>query len=315
MRVLFLGTGLFGRPAFEAVADSPHELVGLVTQPDRGGRGKHTHPSPMKLVAQEYCAEARGVPVFQPANVNAAESLDRLRAFDAEVFVVAAYGQILSEKFLAVPPRGAFNLHASVLPAYRGAAPIHAAVRDGVAETGVTLFRIVRELDAGPVVGITRTPVGDRETTGELHDRLADLAAPLTLRFLDELAAGTAVEVPQDHAAATFAPKLPKEAGRIDWTAPADAVARHVRAMTPWPRATTRFLPDDGPPVPVVVTAVSPVPAASSGGGEPGELLGDGAAVACGRGAVLLEELTPAGKRPMTGDAFLRGRGAGRFAA
>lgn len=295
------------------MAGSGHELVGLVTQPDRGGAGKHTAAAPLKAVGEEL-----GLPVFQPAKVNAADSLDRLRAFGAEAYIVAAYGQILSRKFLELPPRGAFNLHASVLPKYRGAAPIHAAIRAGETETGVTCFRIVRELDAGPVAGTVTTPIGPRETAGALHDRLADLAAPLTRDVLDRLGTGTLELVEQDHAAATFAPQMHKREGRIDWTRPAEEVANHVRGMTPWPGAFSQFEPGGrqakgGKPARCVFTAVEPV---HGDGGEPGEAgdRGGELVVACGDGAVRVLGITPAGKRPMTGEAFLRGRGAGRFA-
>ena len=310
MRVLFLGTGTFGEPAFRALARSSHDLVGLVTQPDRGGAGKHRSAPPLKAAAEEL-----GLPVFQPPKVNAAAGLDRLRGFDADLFVVAAYGQILSEKLLAIPPRGAFNLHASLLPEYRGAAPIHAAIRAGEEETGVTLFRIVRALDAGPIAGAVRTPIGPAETAGGLHDRLADLAAPLTLRVLDEIAAGTATLSEQDHAAATYAPQMDKAEGRVDWARPADEVARHVRGMTPWPGAFSVFEPGrkGGAPLRCAFEAVEPLP---GDGGAPGEATDRGGelVVACGDGgAVRVAGLKPAGKRSMTGPAFLRGRGAGTF--
>ena len=307
MRVLFLGTGTFGEPAFRAIAGSRHDLVGLVTQPDRSGKGKHRSVPAMKAAAEQL-----GVPVFQPPKVNAEPSLDRLRAFDAEAFVVAAYGQILSERLLAVPPHGAFNLHGSILPKYRGAAPVHAAVRAGEEESGVTLFRIVKALDAGPVAATVRTPIGPRETAGELHDRLADLAAPATLDLLDSLDAGTLALFEQDPAAATHAPQMAKAEGRIDWGRSAAEVDRHVRGMTPWPGAFAQFDPGAGRPARCVFGAVEPVP---GDGGVPGEAADRGGdlVVACGAGAVRVLEITPAGKRPMTGEAFLRGRGAGRF--
>ena len=313
MRVLFFGTGTFGAPAVRAVHGSPHELVGVVAQPDRGGAGKHTAVPATKALAGEL-----GVPVFQPAKVNAADSLDRLRQFRADAFLVAAYGQILSRAFLELPPLGAFNLHASVLPRWRGAAPIQAAVRAGEERTGVTCFRIVRELDAGPVAGVVTTPIDPLETAGALHDRLAELAAPLATGVLDRLDAGTLELTPQDRAAATFAPQMHKREGRIDWTRSAAEVSNHVRGMTPWPGAFSVFEPGGrqakgGKPARCVFTAVRPVP---GDGGEPGEA-GDRAGelvVACGDGAVRVLGVTPAGKRPMTGEEFLRGRGAGRFA-
>ena len=312
MRVVFFGSGAFGEPALRAVAASSHELAAVVTQPDRGGAGKHTAAPPLKAAAERL-----GLPVFQPAKVNAAASLDRLRAFGADAYLVAAYGQILSRKFLDLPPRGAFNLHASVLPKYRGAAPIHAAVRAGETETGVTVFRIVRELDAGPVAAVATTPIDPHETAGALHDRLAELAAPLAVDVLHRLDAGTLELAEQDHAAATYAPQMAKREGRIDWTWPAERVVNHVRGMTPWPGAFSRFepggsRPKGGKPARCVFTAVQAVP---GDGGDPGEA-GDRAGelvIACGDGAVRALGVTPAGKRPMTGEEFLRGRGPGRF--
>ncbi|NNJ25472.1 methionyl-tRNA formyltransferase [Alienimonas chondri] len=312
MRVLFLGTGTFGEPAMRAIAASPHDLVGLVTQPDRGGKGKHTAAPPLKAAAEEL-----GVPVFQPAKVNVADSLDRLRAFEADAFIVAAYGQILSETLLSIPRIGAFNLHASLLPKFRGAAPIHAAIRGGEEETGVTIFRIVRRLDAGPMLGTEATAIGRSETAGELHDRLAVLAAPLTLETLDALDAGTAVPVRQDHDLATYAPQMEKAEGRIDWTRSAAAVSRHVRGMSPWPGAFSLFEPGGlqtkgGKPARCLFESVEVV---AGDGGEPGEATeraGD-MVVACGSGAVRVRSIKPAGKRAMTGAEFLRGRGAGRF--
>ena len=312
MRVLFLGTGTFGEPALRALADSRHDLLGLVTQPDRGGKGKHTAAPPLKAAA-----ESLGLPVFQPPKVNRPESLDRLRSFAADAFVVAAYGQILSEKLLGIPRHGAFNLHGSILPKYRGAAPVHAAIRGGEEESGVTLFRIVKALDAGPVARVVRTPIDPRETAGELHDRLADLAAPATVELVDALEAGSLVLTEQDHAAATYAPQMHKREGAIDWRWSADEIDRHVRGMTPWPGAFSVFEPGGlqakgGKPARCVF---GPVEVVSGDGGDPGEATDRGGelVVACGDGAVRVGTLTPAGKRPMTGAAFLNGRGAGRF--
>ncbi|QDT15924.1 methionyl-tRNA formyltransferase [Alienimonas californiensis] len=312
MRVLFLGTGAFGEPALRAIAKSRHKLVGLVTQPDRGGTGKHTSVPPMKAAAEKF-----NLPVFQPPRVNVADSLERLREFKADAYVVAAYGQILSEKLLAIPPKGAFNLHASLLPKFRGAAPIHAAIRGGEEETGVTIFQIVRELDAGPVLGAEATAIGRFETAGELHDRLARLAAPLTLEVLDALERGTAVPVRQDHDLATYAPQMEKAEGQIDWTRSAGAVSRHVRGMSPWPGAFSIFEPGGlqtkgGKPARCVFESVDTVPGDGSRPGEASDRGGD-LVVACGSGAVRVRSIKPAGKRSMSGAEFLRGRGAGRF--
>ncbi|MCA9016136.1 MAG: methionyl-tRNA formyltransferase, partial [Planctomycetaceae bacterium] len=174
LNVVMMGTGTFAIPAFQALIDSEHQVLGLYTQPDRTGRGHHRHKNPMKELAL-----AQGIPVFQPPKINTPESLEELRQLNADVFLVAAYGQILSQELLDIPRYGSFNLHASLLPKYRGAAPILYAIRNGETKTGVSLFRIERALDSGPVAAMVETPIGPDETTGELQDRLAELAAPL----------------------------------------------------------------------------------------------------------------------------------------
>lgn len=305
LRLLMLGTGAFALPAFTALCGSGHDVVGLVTQPDRTGRGHHHHPHPMKEAAL-----ARGVPVFQPDNVNAPEALERLREFHADLFVVAAYGQILSAELLAIPPLGAVNLHASLLPKFRGAAPVQYAVLKGEAETGVTLFRIEPRLDAGPVLGVVSTPIGPRETSGELEHRLAELAAPLTLEVVAGLAAGKLTPQPQDPSRVSRAPKLKKERGLIDWSRTAREIDCHVRGMQPWPMPYTFLHAPDRRPLRLLVTDVDPRPLPAPTHLAPGEVVPAAPGqllVRCADGAVELRHVQPAGKRSMTADEFLRG--------
>ncbi len=301
-RLVMMGTGTFALPTLKALCESSHEVAALVTQPDRRGRGHHRHPHPMKETAQ-----SAGVPVFQPEDVNAPESLDELRRIDADVFIVAAYGQILSAELLSIPKLGAYNLHASLLPKYRGAAPIHYAILEGETETGVTLFRIEPRLDAGPILGMTRTAIGDDETTGELEERLAEDAAVLTLQVLGELEAGTAREQPQTEDA-TRAPKMRKEMGEIDWTQPAERIARHVRAMQPWPSPYT-FLHQPGSPVSRVLILKTSPGEGDSESLQPGSIVADGKTlqVQTGSGLLRVLRLQPAGKREMEAEEFLRG--------
>lgn len=242
LRLLMLGTGTFALPTFRELFSSGHEVVGLVTQPDRVGRGHHHHSHPMKELGV-----VRGVPVFQPDNVNTPESLDVLRRFQADVFVVAAYGQILSAELLGIPRLGAINLHASLLPKYRGAAPIQYALWQGETETGVTIFQIEPKLDAGPILGVVRTPIGPTETSGELEERLAELAAPLTLTVLDQTQHGATTPQPQETVGVTRARKLKKEQGHIDWSQTMRQIDCHIRAMQPWPMPDT-FLHIAGKP-------------------------------------------------------------------
>jgi methionyl-tRNA formyltransferase len=307
MRLVMMGTGTFALPTFLGLYETQHEVAGLFTQPDRGGRGRHRHVNSMKEAALE-----RGTPVFQPENVNAPEALDDLRSLDPDLCVVAAYGQILRPQLLEIPRRGAINVHASLLPKYRGAAPIQYAILNGETETGVTIFQIEPKLDAGPILGMVKTPIGPKETAGELEARLADLAAPLTRDVIAGIEAGTIEPVPQNPAQATKAPRLKKEQGAIDWTKPAAAVACHVRAMQPWPTPYT-FLEQPGrPPLRLILLDVEPcepVPD-SPGDAEPGTVLtadGHRLVVRTGEGAVEILELRPEGKRAMTAAEFLRG--------
>ncbi|MDQ3330937.1 MAG: methionyl-tRNA formyltransferase, partial [Planctomycetota bacterium] len=208
MRLVFFGTGAFALPTLQALFASRHKIQAIVTQPDKTGRGHHSHVNPIKVEAEQ-----RTRPLLQPENVNEPGVLKQLREHRAEIFVTAAYGQLLKKELLEIPPHGAINLHASILPKYRGAAPIHAAVAAGETETGITIFRIVPKLDAGPVLALEKTPIGPTETTGELHDRLAELAAPMTIRLLDSLEQGGVAETKQDDLLSSYAPQLRKEQG------------------------------------------------------------------------------------------------------
>jgi methionyl-tRNA formyltransferase len=303
-----LGTGTFALPTFRELYSSGHDVVGLVTQPDRVGRGHHHHPHPMK----EH-AIIRGTPVFQPHDVNTPDALDELREFRADVFVVAAYGQILSAELLAIPRLGAINLHASLLPKYRGAAPIQYAVWKGETETGVTIFRIEPKLDAGPILGIVNTPIEPHETSGDLEPRLAELAAPLTLTVLDQLEHGTTRPQVQPTGGVTRARKLRKEQGLIDWSQSAAEIDCHIRAMQPWPMPQTYLHSPGRPAMRLLVLAIRPA-GESSPAAAPGDVLPSPAGrlfVHCGTGAIEVLRLQPAGKREMATSEFLRGHSIG----
>lgn len=304
IRLVMMGTGRFALPAFLQLLDSPHQVVGLYTQPDRTGSGHHRHVNPMKETAL-----SRDIPVFQPANVNTAESLDELRALNADLCVVAAFGQILSADLLAIPRLGAINIHASLLPKYRGAAPIQHAIIRGETETGITIFQIDPRLDAGPMLGIERIPIGPRETYGQLEERLAALAAPLCRRIVDQLANGTTQPIKQDATQATRAPRLKKQHGAIDWSKSAAEIDCHVRGMQPWPTAYSTLVRAGGKPLRIIVLEVEPV--ASIATAQPGDVLStpdQGLIVRCGDGAVRITRLQPEGRREMTTNEFLRGQ-------
>ena len=304
LRLLMMGTGGFALPTFLHLCDSSHDVVGLVTQPDRTGRGHHHHVSMLKTAAEE-----RGISVFQPASANDAEALLRLRDFNADLFVVAAYGQLLSAQLLALPRLGAINVHASLLPKYRGAAPVVYAILHGETETGVSIFRIEPRLDAGPVLGIVSTPIGPKETAGELEERLSQLAPQLVLEVIERIERGTAEAVAQDPLLVSNAPRLRKEHGAIDWSQQPQVIERHIRAMQPWPKPFT-FLHSEGhPSLRLLVLDVDPVQfdddAAAAGQltvTDEQRLL-----VRTGGGYVQIIQLQPAGKRSMSAAEFLRG--------
>jgi methionyl-tRNA formyltransferase len=314
-RIAFLGTGEFALPSFRAIANSANTVVGLVTQPDRTDSRGRVHPNVMKEFAVE-----RGIPVLQPTNINTAESLAELRALGADLFMVAAYGQILSADVIQVPPRGAYNLHGSLLPKYRGAAPIQYAVWKGERETGVTIFKIEPQLDAGLMLATISTEIGRAETAGELETRLADLVVPTTLQFLEDLEQGRLTGMQQDKSQVTKAPKLKKEFGAIDWSLTAAEIDCQVRAMQPWPQPYGFLKVEGKPPLRVLILSVTGEGRATSdeqqdpvggfGQSPTGTVVrsdGKSLAIRCGDGLCRIEKIQPVGKRPMPIADFLRG--------
>lgn len=304
LRILYFGTPEFAVPSLVRLIDSHHSVVGLVSQPDRPkGRGQRVHPSPTKAVAS-----ARGIPVLQPERIRDLPFLESLAALEPELGVVAAYGRILPETLLSVPRFGMINVHASILPAYRGAAPVHRAIIAGERETGVTIMRLIRELDAGPTFAIRRRPIGPNETSVEVEQALAELGADLLLEVVDQIADGQAIETPQDDARATLAPKLTKAEGNIDWTLPAQAIHNLVRGLQPWPQAATRL--GDSRVLIHRTEKVDTLPESVSTS-LPGSVLSAGPvglSVACGGGTVLrILELQPEGRRAMSARDFLSG--------
>ena len=235
MVVMFFGTPRFAVPTLHHLLDSSHTVAGVVTQPDRPrGRGQKVTFAPIKTLALEH-----QVPVIQPDRLKPPEVSEALRAWNADIGVVAAYGRIIPAHLLTIPRLGMINVHASLLPMYRGAAPVHRAVMNGDAKTGVTIMRVVKELDAGPTFAKVTRPIGPDETSDVVEDALAGLGAQLLIDVLDQLAAGTAHEEPQDDSQATYAPRLTKEEGLIDWSQSAQAIHNRVRGLYPWPHAYT----------------------------------------------------------------------------
>ena len=237
LRIVYFGTPAFAVPTLQRLLDSRHHVVALVSQPDRPkGRGHQVVPTPTKAIAL-----ARGVPVLQPDRVRDDGFLSQLRALDADLGVVAAYGKILPDALLAIPRLGLINVHASLLPAYRGAAPVHRAVINGERETGVTIMRIVKELDAGPMFAAAARRIGPDETSVEVERALAELGAALLADVVDAIAVGGASETPQDDSRATYAPKVTREEGTVDWRLPAERLHNLVRGLQPWPLVSARI--------------------------------------------------------------------------
>jgi methionyl-tRNA formyltransferase len=299
LRVVFFGTPAFAVPAFEALLASRHPVAGVVTQPDRPrGRGQKTIDLPVKARAREA-----GIPLLQPSTLSEPSFMAALAALEADIGVVAAYGKILSERVLAMPRLGMVNVHASLLPRYRGAAPVHRAVIAGERETGVTIMRVIRALDAGPMLAQSPRPVGPDETSEEVERDLSRIGAALLTVTLDRLAAGDVRETPQDDSAATYAHRLTKQDGLIDWTWPADRIHNLVRGLHPWPHACTYL---NGARLIILRSAV----ANESDSVPPGSVVaahGDELRVAAGSDAVDLLEIQAEGKRPMSPRDFLAG--------
>lgn len=297
MRVVFMGTPDIAATCLKKIIADGFEVVGVYTQPDRPkGRGMKMVYSPVKEVAI-----AHEIPVFQPENFREEETVEALRALQPDVCAVVAYGRILPQKVLDVPTKGCVNIHASILPQYRGSAPYQWAVLDGLKETGVTAQHMVLQMDAGDVIDVAKTPIGPDETAGELLDRLAVLGAELLSKTLTRFAEGTVTSYPQDPDQVSFAPMLDKSMCPIDWNKTAQQIHNHVRGLNPWPVATMEL---QGKRFKVYSTAIA------EGSGQPGEILGvtkTGLKMACGDGAVEIRTLQAEGGKRMAAPDYFRG--------
>lgn len=302
MRLVMVGTGPFGVPTFRRLLESRHGVLGLVTAPSERD-GRTLPPSPLREIAA-----AHQVPIFDPPDINAEQARKTLASWDADLLVVCDYGQILSAPTLAAARLGGVNLHASLLPKYRGAAPISWAIYHGEKTTGVSVIHMTPQVDAGPVIAQSEVDILPDETAVELEARLAEIGAWLTLRAIDNLEAGLLEALPQDPKAACRAPKLKKTDGLVDWRRPAEAIRNQVRAMVPWPKTYTYWCRPGKPPLRLILESVQT--ADRSDAAPPGTVLeagSQGILVAAGEGAVLIRTLQPAGKRVMSAEDFLRG--------
>lgn len=294
LKVVFMGTPGFAVPTLEHLVSSRHTVTGVVTQPDRPrGRGQQVTPGPVKILAQSL-----GLPVLQPEKLARDQFESAFTALHADIGVVAAYGKILPDWLLASPRLGLINVHASLLPRYRGASPVHRAVIAGDRETGVTIMRVVKALDAGPMLASVRVPIGPDDTTAMVESILKIRGAELLVETLDAIEAGTARETPQDEALATYAPKLTKAEGQVDWTRTSGQIHNLIRGLSPWPHASA-FL--DGTRYILHRSRVSPVEHAAAPGTIVTASAIEGVHVTCGGGTTLeLLDVQLEGKRVMS---------------
>ena len=296
-RIIFMGTPEFACPTLQALLDRREQVVAVFTQPDRPkGRGQKMQPPPVKELAA-----AHGIPVFQPLKVRAPEVIEQIRELRPDLIVVVAFGQILPKALLDIPPHGCVNVHASLLPRYRGAAPLNWCIVNGESETGVTTMLMDVGLDTGPMLLKRSTPIDPDENILSLHDRMSSLGAELLGVTLDGLKAGSIDPEPQDDSQSCYAPLLKKEHGQIDWQRSALEIHNQVRGLSVWPGAVCLL---DGEPLKLYQTRPG------QGNGEPGTVLAvgkDGIEVACGQGSLLIRELQAAGSRRMDAVSFLAG--------
>ena len=296
MRIVFIGTGEIGVPTLLALLNSEHEVAGVVTQPDKPvGREQRVEPPPIK----KEIAKTR-IPILQPTRIKDPQAIEEIRRLTSDVIVVAAYGQILPREVLEIPSLACLNLHASLLPRWRGAAPIQAAIAEGDSETGITVMYMAEGLDTGDILLQRTIEIRPNDTGGSLHDRLAQIAPETLLESLRLIVAGNAPRIPQDNALATYAPKLKREHGQIDWSESAEAIERKIRAYNPWPGA---FMKIDNQNLKVFSAAVVDL------NGQPGQILSSNKdlIVGTGKDALSLTEVQLEGKRRMSATEFVRG--------
>jgi methionyl-tRNA formyltransferase len=302
LRIVFFGTPDFAVPTLQALQESRHPVIGVVTQPDRArGRGQHSQPGPVKQLA-----ELSGLTVLQPERLRDEGFLETLRSLEADLGVVAAYGKILTDAVLAIPRLGLINAHASLLPKYRGAAPIHRAVMAGETLTGVTIMRIVKALDAGPMISSATCPIAQADTSAEVERDVARIGARLLVEAVDAIADGRASETPQNETEATYAPKIEKGDGVIDWSRPAADIHNQIRGLHPWPHAYAEL---EGERTILLRSEVeSAVPGTQAVPGTVIDAHMDQFRVQTGNGVLRVLMLQREGRRPLTAREFLAGR-------
>src|SRR6266496_3454717 len=309
MRIVFIGAGEIGVPTLQAVLrSSEHQLTGVVTQPDKPvGRAQQIEPPPVKKALGSGAPGGRAlpaaIPILQPARIKDRQAIEEIRALQSDAIVVMAYGQILPREVLEIPRLACLNLHASLLPRWRGATPIQAAIAAGDPETGITVMYLAQGLDTGDILLQRKIDILPTDTGGSLHDRLAHIAPEALLEALQMLAKSSAPRIPQDNAVATYAPKLTRDNGKIDWSEPAEIIERKIRAFNPWPGAFTEIAATGVRKLKIFSAAIIDL------SGKPGEILRSEKelVIAADKGALSLGEVQLEGKRRMSAVEFVRG--------
>jgi len=304
VKIVYLGSGEFGLECLDGLAGSNHSIEFIITQPVNLA-GRYRRPKPT-AVAQ--WAKANSIPYFETAIVNSPGAIELIASFKPDLIVVIAFGQKIGPDLINLPPKGAINVHASLLPKYRGAAPINWAIVNGEKQTGISIITLAAKMDAGQVLGQSQIDIEPDETGGQLHDRLAQAAAPLLIETLDKIAAGTAVYTDQDDSQATLAPKLRKSDGFLDFAESADALARKIRGFWPWPRASASYISKQtGKSERVIIAAAREVKVSNTEGLSPGTL-NEYLEVVCGENTLEITKIKPAGSDLMNFKAFVNGR-------
>jgi methionyl-tRNA formyltransferase len=302
-KIVYLGSGEFGIECLNALSISEHDLRFIVTQPPHpAGRGRKPHPTPVA-----HWAQAHSIPFIEVDNVNASEIIEKIAGYEPDLIVVIAFGQKIGNELINLPPKGSINVHASLLPKYRGAAPINWAIINGETTTGISIITLAEKMDAGQIVSQEKTDIRPDETAGRLHDRLAKIAAPLLLRTIDQIADGTAVYIEQEHDKATLAPKLRKSDGFLDFTEPAEVLARKICGFWPWPGASANYVSKKtGKSIKVTIPLAKDH--AVSKTTLPAGTLDENLHVVCGAGVLEIAKIQPAGSALMDFKDFTNGR-------
>jgi methionyl-tRNA formyltransferase len=304
MKIVYLGSGEFGIECLDALEQSSHELRFIVTQPPHpAGRGRKPSPTPVAR-----WANAHSLAFLETADVNTAETVGRIADYEPELIVVIAFGQKIGNELIALPPKGAINVHASLLPKYRGAAPINWAIINGETETGISIITVAEKMDAGDVLAQSQTEIGAAETAGELHDRLAKMAAPLLVKTIEQIADGTVVYTGQEHSKATCAQKLKKSDGFLNFGEPAQVLARKIRGFWPWPGASAGYVSKKtGKAIRVTIAAAEVIETSNAADRPPGTLDGN-LNITCGENSLKITRIKPAGSPLMDFKDFTNGR-------